>query len=349
MAKFPNAGRGMEWGEKEPVTPETLPLFVERLRRDEGVFVLATYTQTRWYDRKAWDAWERAGKPMIRVAKDGHNFLSLEGQRYVHTQPSSIFWLPRQRMEESMGTMNEIFAAAQAPLFEAEDEAALDAIVEADEAWIAEHFEAADADRLDFYADLLEAAARGPLTEQQQLALEGLRSFIKKKLAPGTKMVFGKVVKVGKAAVGAAKAVGKAAVTAKRGVQAHTFRFTAAGKQARAAAKKVRDTKGRAAGKKSWATAKETYKAASRAGETRGYAAPQTAKAQGKTDKRTKTAEYGPLDKAGKAKAKAVGGKPQRGRKGAPPAKGKKAPTRRGRKGESMEAVFGMIEAVDNE
>lgn len=331
----------MEWGEKEPVTPETLPLLVDRLKRDEGMFVLATYTRMTWFDRKAWEAWERTGKPMIRVAKDGKNFWTLEGKRYVYTQPTSIFWLPRQRVEESMGTMTEIFAGAQAQLFEEADADALALIMEADEAWIEERFELADADRLDFYADLLEAAARGPLTEQQQMALEGLRDFVKKKLAPGTKMVFGKVVKVGKGAVGAAKAVGKAAVTARRGVQAHTFRFTAAGKQARAAAKKVRDTKGSAAGKKSWATAKDTYKAASRAGETRGYAASQAAKAQGKTDKRTKAAEYGPKDKAsGKAPAKKVA--PKR----APGAKGKKA-GRKGRKQESMQDVFNLVEMDD--
>lgn len=260
-----------------------------------------------------------------------------------------------------MTTMREIFEGTQGPLLE-EESAALDLILEAEDDEIMEAFTAGDADRLDFLADLLDAAARGPLTEEQALALEGLGSWIKKKagavkkkLAPGTKMVFGKVVKVGKAVGKAAKAVGRAAVTAKRGTQAHTFRFTAAGKQARAAAKKVRDTKGRAAGKKSWATAKETYKAASRAGETRGYAAGQAAKAQSKTDKRTRAAEYGPMDKAAKAKAKAVGGKPQRAKnaapkKGAPVPKGKKAPPRKGRrKNESMQDVFNLVEMGDTE
>lgn len=258
-----------------------------------------------------------------------------------------------------MTTMNEVFAGAQEPIFE-EEGAALDLILEAADEDVLAYFEEADADRLDFLADLLDAAARGPLSEAQQLALEGLGSWvkkkagaIKKKLAPGTKMVFGKVVKVGKGAVGAAKAVGKAAVTAKRGVQAHTFRFTAAGKQARAAAKKVRDTHGRAAGKKSYGAAKETYKAASRAGESRKYAAGQAAKAQSKTDKRARAAEYGPLDKAGKAKAKAVGGKP-RGKKAAPvkgasAGKGKKAAPSKGkrRRAESMDDVFqGLLDGA---
>jgi len=264
-----------------------------------------------------------------------------------------------------MTTMQEIFEGTRGPLLE-EEGAALDLILEADDDEILEAFTESDADRLDFLADLLDAAARGPLTEEQELALEGLGSWIKKKagavkkkLAPGTKMVFGKVVKVGKAAVGAAKAVGHAAVTAKRGAQAHTFRFTAAGKQARAAAKKVRDTHGRAAGKKSYGAAKETYKAASRAGESHKYAAGQAAKAQGKTDKKAKAAEYGPLDKAGKAKAKAVGGKPQRAKKAASKknvrptgalaskGKGKKAAPRKGRKHESMQDVFNLVEMGD--
>jgi hypothetical protein len=103
-AKFPAAGKGMEWGEKEPVAPETLPSFVEKLKRDEGMFVLATYTRMTWFDRKAWEAWERTGKLMIKVAKDGRNFWTLEGRgvKYVFTQPTSIFWLPRQPVEESM-------------------------------------------------------------------------------------------------------------------------------------------------------------------------------------------------------------------------------------------------------
>ena len=262
-----------------------------------------------------------------------------------------------------METMQEIFAATQAPLFE-DGEDALDLILEADDDTILEDFEEEDADRLDFLADLLEAAARAPLSEQQALALEGLGSWlkkkagaVKKKLAPGTKMVFGKVVKVGKGAVGAAKATGRAAVTAKRGVQAHTFRFTAAGKQARAAAKKVRDTKGRAAGKASYGAAKETYKAASRAGETRGYAAGQAAKAQAGVDKRSKAKQYGPA--GAPAKKRAAAPKAASPVKKAPPKKGapkKAAPKRAPVKGkggkkkrmESMQDVFNMLETMDN-
>jgi hypothetical protein len=268
-----------------------------------------------------------------------------------------------------MTTMREIFEETQWPLLE-EEEAAFNLIMEADDDEIMEAFTEEDANRLDFLADLLDAAARGPLSEEQALALEGLGAWIKKKagavkkkLAPGTKMVFGRVVKVGKAVGGAAKAVGKAAVTAKRGVQAHSFRFTAAGKQARQAAKKVRDTYGRAAGKKSYGAAKGTYKSASRAGESHKYAAGQAAKAQSKTDKRAKASEYGPLDKEGKAKAKAVGGKPQRSKKAAPKkgapvakGKGKKAATvpkgkkgtgKKKRKTESMQDVFNLVEMSD--
>ena len=100
-AKFSSAGKGMEWGDKEPVTPETLPSFVEKLKRDEGMFIVGTYTRMGWYDRKAWDAWEKVGKPMIKVAKDGRGFFTIEGQKYVYTQPSSVFWVPKQRVEES--------------------------------------------------------------------------------------------------------------------------------------------------------------------------------------------------------------------------------------------------------
>jgi hypothetical protein len=263
-----------------------------------------------------------------------------------------------------MTTMNEVFAGAQEPIFE-EEGAALDLILEAADEDVLAYFEEADADRLDFLADLLDAAARGPLSEAQQLALEGLGSWvkkkagaIKKKLAPGTKMVFGKVVKVGKAAVGAAKAVGHAAVTAKRGVQAHSFRFTAAGKQARQAAKKVRDTHGRAAGKKSYGAAKETYKSASRAGESHKYAAGQAAKAQGKTDKRAKAAEYGAnAEKASKKKApgkkasvkKAPPKQVPAKKKASPMPKGKKGAPRKSRKHESMQDVFNLVEMGDTE
>ena len=260
-----------------------------------------------------------------------------------------------------MTTMNEVFASAQGPLFE-EESAALDLILEAEDDEIMEAFTEGDADRLDFLADLLDAAARGPLTEEQALALEGLGSWIKKKagavkkkLAPGTKMVFGKVVKVGKAVGKAAKAVGRAAVTAKRGTQAHTFRFTAAGKQARQAAKKVRDTHGRAAGKKSYGAAKETYKAASRAGETRGYAAGQAAKAQSKTDKRARAAEYGPNSEKSpkkrapekKAAAKRVPPKQAPAKAKAPIPKGKKGTGKRKRRTESMQDVFNLVEMGD--
>jgi len=261
-----------------------------------------------------------------------------------------------------MTTMNEIFEGTQGPLLE-EEEAAFALILEADDDEILEAFDEGDADRLDFLADLLDAAARGPLTEEQALALEGLGSWIKKKagavkkkLAPGTKMVFGKVVKVGKAAVGAAKAVGHAAVTAKRGVQAHSFRFTAAGKQARQAAKKVRDTHGRAAGKASYGAAKGTYKAASRAGESHKYAAGQAAKAQGKTDKRARAAEYGtnaeraPKKKAPGKKAAAKRVPPKQvpaKRKSAPIPKGKKGAGKKKRRTESMQDVFNLVEMGD--
>lgn len=251
-------------------------------------------------------------------------------------------------------------------LFEDSDMESLDLIMESDDDIVLAYFDESDADRLDFLADLLDAAAAGTLTEQQELALEGLKSWfqkkkeaVKKRLPPGTKMVFGKIVKVGKGAVGAAKAVGRAAVTAKRGVQAHTYGFTKAGKQAKAAAKKVRDTHGRAAGKASYGAAKRTYQAASRAGETRGYAASQASKAQGKTDKKAKAAEYGDNAAPSKKKAPAKKAPAQKApaqkspSKKAPakkptkkvPVNDKKAPPKkRKRRVESMEDVFRMVE-----
>jgi hypothetical protein len=249
-------------------------------------------------------------------------------------------------MEGRMDTMQEIFAGAQAPLFEEADADALALIAGADEATIAACFEAADADRLEFLAGLLEAAAQGPLSAQQQVALEGLRDFVRKKLAPGTKMVFGKVVKVGKAAGHAAVTTGRAAVAAKRGVQAHAFRFTQAGKQARTAAKRIRDTHGRAASQASYAAAKGTYQAASRAGETHRYAAAQAAKAQAGTDLRARAAEYG-SDRAAPRKKRSAAAAPTDREQAATKATGGKgkASGRRARRVEDMDTIFrGMTE-----
>lgn len=106
---FPAAGRGMEWGEREPVTPEALPDFVARVQRDEGMFVIATYTRMTWFNRKLWDKWAAVGKPMIKASKDGKGFFTMEGQRYVYTQPSSVKWVSRKRVEEGhMRTVREL-------------------------------------------------------------------------------------------------------------------------------------------------------------------------------------------------------------------------------------------------
>ncbi len=101
-AKFPSAGKGMEWGEYEQVTPENLAGYVERLKRDEGMFVIATYTRETWFDAKAWAKWEAVGKPMIRVAKDGKGLYSLEGKKYVYSPSTSptVKWVPKQKVQE---------------------------------------------------------------------------------------------------------------------------------------------------------------------------------------------------------------------------------------------------------
>jgi hypothetical protein len=97
-AKFPSAGKGMEWGEYEQVTPENLAGYVERLKRDEGMFVIATYTRMTWFDAKMWAKWEAVGKPMIRAAKDGKGLYSLEGKKYVFSPSTSpsVKWVPKQ-------------------------------------------------------------------------------------------------------------------------------------------------------------------------------------------------------------------------------------------------------------
>lgn len=116
-ASFPSAGKGMEWGESEQVTPENLAGYVERLKRGEGMFVIATYTRTTWFDAKAWAKWEAIGKPMIKVAKDGKGLFTIEGRKYVYSPPTSpaVRWIPKQKMEEGrMRTVRELAEANMA-------------------------------------------------------------------------------------------------------------------------------------------------------------------------------------------------------------------------------------------
>lgn len=187
--------------------------------------------------------------------------------------------------------MRELFEAWERAHAEVE---CFEAILAADADLLDEVFDADDVERLAVLADLIAAAEADALVEDQDDMLEGLRSWLSqkkrqvvRKLPPGAKMVFGKIVRGGKVVGGAAKTaaaavqkgVGKA-VAAKRAVQGAAYRFTDAGQKARAAAKKVADTKGRKAGAAAWQASQAAYKKHVGAGESHAYAAAQAQKAQ---------------------------------------------------------------------
>jgi hypothetical protein len=217
-----------------------------------------------------------------------------------------------------------------------------EAILEADDDLLDEVFDDDDVAHLEHLAQLISAAEAGALSEDQDDVLEGLKSWLTKKkkqfvrkLPPGTKMVFGKIVKVGKAVGGAAKKAAAGAqtgarkvVAAKRAVQGAAYRFTDAGKKARAAAKKVSDTKGRKAGEASWQASKQTYKKNVKAGESHTFAASQAQKAGG---------QRAGGNKPRKAKATAPSASPA-------PVKKKGAPRKRKTK---MEDVFADVEMIN--
>jgi len=182
---------------------------------------------------------------------------------------------------------------------------------------LSEVFSVEDAEMLEEYALLVEDEDLGLLTEDSEVQLEGIRDALKKvkdkvksKIPDGMKMVFGKLVKIGKATGKAAvatgkaavatgkavskgaKAVGRTAVKAKRGAQAGTYAFSKAGKDARKLAKDVRDTHGREAAKQVKKASKDAYQKASRAGETSKYASGQAASAAKGANKKVKKAVY---------------------------------------------------------
>jgi hypothetical protein len=217
-----------------------------------------------------------------------------------------------------------------------------EAILDADDDFLDETFDADDVARLEALADLIGACEDGVLSEDDDDLMEGLRSWLFKKkkqfvrkLPPGAKMVFGKIVKGGKvvggaakkAAAGVQKAVQKG-VAAKRAVQGAAYRFTDAGQKARAAAKKVADTKGRKAGAAAWQKSQETYKKHVKAGESHSFAASQAQKSGARA---------------------AVGGKPQPRKSKAPapaapaPVKKKSAPRKRKTKMEDVFQEMGVI------
>jgi hypothetical protein len=221
-----------------------------------------------------------------------------------------------------------------------EDVEFFEAILDADDDILDETFDADDVARLEALADLIGACEDGVLSEDDDDLMEGLRSWLLKKkkqlvrkLPPGAKMVFGKIVKGGKvvggaakkAAAGVQKAVQKG-VAAKRAVQGAAYRFTDAGQKARAAAKKVADTKGRKAGAAAWQKSQETYKKHVKAGESHAFASSQ----------------------AHKEKAKAAG-KPRKSKAPAPaapapaPVKKKSAPRKRKTKMEDVFQEMGVI------
>jgi hypothetical protein len=175
-----------------------------------------------------------------------------------------------------------------------------EAILDADDDILDETFDADDVARLEALADLIGACEDGVLSEDDDDLMEGLRSWLLKKkkqlvrkLPPGAKMVFGKIVKGGKVLGQAAKATAsgvqagargvqagaRKVVAAKRAVQGAAYRFTDAGKKARAASKRLSNTKGRKAGDAAWQASKDTYKKHMKAGESHTYATSQAQKA----------------------------------------------------------------------
>jgi hypothetical protein len=200
-------------------------------------------------------------------------------------------------------TMRHLIESMESALAEVEF---FEAILAADDAVLDEAFDADDVARLEALADLIGAYEDGVLSEDDDDLLEGLRSWLFKKkqqlvrkLPPGAKMVFGKIVKGGKvvggaakkAAAGVQKAVQKG-VAAKRAVQGAAYRFTDAGQKARAAAKKVAATKGRKAGAAAWQKSQDTYKKHVKAGESHAFASSQAQaqKAKARKPKLTKPA-----------------------------------------------------------
>jgi hypothetical protein len=206
-------------------------------------------------------------------------------------------------------TMRHLIESMESALAEVEF---FEAILAADDASLDEAFDADDVARLEALADLIGACEDGVLSEDDDDLMEGLRSWLLKKkkqfvrkLPPGAKMVFGKIVKGGKVLGQAAKATAsgvqagargvqagaRKVVAAKRAVQGAAYRFTDAGKKARAASKRLSDTKGRKAGDAAWQKSQDTYKKHVKAGESHAFASSQA--------------------QAQKAKAKAGGGKPK--------------------------------------
>lgn len=251
-----------------------------------------------------------------------------------------------------MSTMADLFECQENAWDEAEF---FEAILMADDDLLDEVFDADDVDRLETLAQIIGAAEAGALSEDQDDLLEGFRSWLAKKktqlvrkLPPGAKMVFGKIVQGGKvvggaakkAVAGAQKAVQKG-VAAKRAVQGAAYRFTDAGQKARAAAKKVADTKGRKAGAAAWKASQDTYKKHVKGGESHAYAAAQAQKAKAAQARKPKLTK--PVD-AAKSKAMPGTGARKKTSKAPPPAAAAPAKNVRKRK-PKMEDVFAWVQA----
>jgi hypothetical protein len=270
-----------------------------------------------------------------------------------------------------MMTMNDLFESMET----AQDEAEFfEAILAADDDLLDEVFDEEDVERLAIMAQLIGAAEAGALSEDQDDMLEGFRSWMAKKktqiankLPPGAKMVFGKIVKGGKVLGQAAKATARGVqagargvqagarkvVAAKRAVQGAAYRFTDAGKKARAASKKLSDTKGRKAGDAAWKASKETYKKHIKGGESHTYATAQAQKAGARFGGEKPKAKAKPTQPVAAEKPKPKAGKGKRKKSAVVRTKGEgwdvevtrtKKPGTKKRK-PKMEDVFAYVQA----
>jgi len=167
-------------------------------------------------------------------------------------------------------------------------------------------------------------------------------------------------VKGGKVVGGAAKATARGVqagargvqagarkvVAAKRAVQGAAYRFTDAGKKARAASKRLSDTKGRKAGDAAWKASKDTYKKHIKGGESHTYATAQAQKAGarfGGEKPKGKPKLTKPVEGA-KSKEMPSTGARKKTSKAPPPAAA--APTKKARKRKpKMEDVFAWVQA----
>jgi len=111
---FPSAGRGMEWGEEEQVTPRNFDEYYKRVIDGIGIFTINTMTRVTVITGKDLASSEAQGKPVIKVSKDEKGFESIERGRYVYVYPYMVKFLLKvkalpseaepEREKKSMGS-----------------------------------------------------------------------------------------------------------------------------------------------------------------------------------------------------------------------------------------------------